>query len=123
MELSQISEDSNSNKIAVAFKCNPALKSTLCEQADRLGITLSSHLESIVASYKNKDDEIKQLLSIINSLKERIVFYENPFLTEIYERHKGQAVSYLDRQGNRVDLTINGITDVYTVIISSFTID
>lgn len=124
MELqAQTNDTEHGNKITVAFKCSPELKSSLCEKADRLGITLSSHLENIVASDSNKDAKINQLLTVIEDLKRKVAFYEHPFLQELFDRFKGQNISYYDREGGKYIVTINSIMDVYTVIINSFKIE
>lgn len=116
-------DEGNEHKVLVSFKCSPALRLALCEQAEKMGVTLSSHVENIAAYYKSKDKKIKELADTVRVLEEKVAFYENPFLQELYERFKGQNVSFYDREGYEQTLTIDGIKDAYTVIINSFKID
>ena len=37
-------------KVLVGFKCNPSLRLALCERAEKLDVTLSSHVETIVST-------------------------------------------------------------------------
>jgi len=107
-------------KVLVGFKCNPSLRLALCERAEKLDVTLSSHVETIVSTQENKQNDILKLSKEVNALKERITFYENPFLTELYEEYKGKTISFKNRAGETVNQTINSIKDVFTVIINSF---
>ena len=108
------------HKVLVGFKCSSSLKSTLCSQADKLEITLSSYVENIVLTQEHKQNEIKKLSEQIKSFKEKISFYENPFLKDVFDFYKGKTVSYKNRTGETIHLTINDISDVFTVIINSF---
>lgn len=116
-------EEQDRHKALIGFKCSPALRLSLCEQAERVGVTLSSYVETIVSSYKNKDDQIKELTALVKSLREKVAFYETPFLEKLYTRYKGKVIQYNDREGNIITITINDIKDVYTVIINSFKAD
>ncbi len=111
------------HKVLVGFKCSPTLQLSLCKQAERMGVSLSSHVEAIVSSYKNKDSEIKELTTKVETLQERIEFYENPLLEELCNRFKGQTITFYDRSDNELTITINDITDVFTIIINSFKIN
>ena len=111
------------HKVFVGFKCNPSLKLALCEQAEKMGVTLSSHVETIVSTYKNNETDVKDMSGQVRSMQERIDFYENAFLKELYKKYKGQSIQFRNREGEKVTITIRNITDVYTIIINSFTID
>lgn len=67
----------NERKVFIGFKCSPPLKSTLCEKADKLGISLSSHVETILLTHHSNKNKIKQLSEQIEILNERISFYKN----------------------------------------------
>ncbi len=116
-------EEGNGHKVLVGFKCSPELRLTLCEQAEKMGITLSSHIEGIVASYKNKDNRINELSEELDILKERIAFYEHPKLIKLYEKHKDKTVKYKDSDGNNLALCIKSIADIFTIIINCFSIN
>ncbi len=104
-------------KVLVGFKCSPSLKSALSNQAERLGITLSSHVETIMLTQGDLRNELSEE---IKTLRERLAFYENSLLKDLYEQNKGKAIQFKDTAGKEVNLTINSITDVFTVIINSF---
>ena len=110
------------HKVLIGFKCSPSLRIALCEQAEKIGVTLSSHVETIVSTYKNKEAEIHELADKLKNLKEKIEFYENPFLKELFDKYKGQPISFLNRDKEKITITINDITDVFTIIINSFKI-
>ncbi len=116
----KMAHTNNERKVLIGFKCSPSLRLSLCEQADKLGVTLSSHVETIVSAQENELTNIKSLSEQVIRLKERIAFYENPILKELYEQFKGKTISYKDGQGNTINKPINTIQDVFTVIINSF---
>jgi len=116
-------EELDKHKALIGFKCNPLLRLSLCEQAERVGVTLSSYVETIVSSYKNQDDWIKELSGEVKGLQAKVEFYENPFLNELYNRFSGQNITYYDREGVQTVLKISTIADIYTIIINSFKID
>ena len=95
----------------------------LCEQAEKVEVTLSSHVETIVSTYKNKEDEVKDLSELVKKLKDKVGFYENSFLRQLYDQHKGQSITLLNRDNQKITITIQDITDVFTIIINSFKIE
>jgi hypothetical protein len=114
----------NGHKVLIGFKCPPSLKSALCEQAEKLGVKLSSHVETIVLNQENKQKEITNLSEQFESIKKRVAFYENSYLKELYENNKGKTYSFKkSRTGETINLTINDITDAFTIIINSFKTD
>jgi hypothetical protein len=114
------------NKVTIGFKCNPHIKLDLAEQANKLGLTLSEYVENIIANSGkeqcNCNAEKNELLRQINDLQEKIEFYENAFLKELFGKYENKKVQFINAEGNEVNLKIVGIRDVFTVIINSFKI-
>jgi hypothetical protein len=121
----------NPNKVTVGFKCHPELKTALLKEAKQLDISLSEYTESIVLNRQavNKtesittNDEILQYQKTIEQLKQRLAFYENNLLYDLYNAHKDEVVNYINSEGKTVELKINELTDVYTILINSFKIN
>ena len=109
--------DFNGSKLTIGFKCLPEKKYTLALEAEALGITLSQHVEN---QLMNLDRQKERYEKKINELEERIAFYENDTLTSFYNAYKLQNIKYVTSDGEAVELLINDIKDVYTVIINSF---
>jgi hypothetical protein len=118
--MEEIEEQKTENKVLIGFKCSPSLRNSLCNQADKLGVSLSSYVETLVLSQDENNKELKTLSEKVSSLREEISFYENPFLHELFEAHKGKEINYKNSSGKTITLNINSIKDVFTVIINSF---
>jgi hypothetical protein len=111
----------NERKVTVGFKCSPPLRISLTQQAEKLGITLSYHIETCLLTLENKENLSKEVSDEINALKERIAFYEETALLQtLYKENRGKALSYTDERGKKIDLEIKSIQDVFTIIINSF---
>ena len=110
----------NNRKVLVSFKCNSSLKTDLCVESGKLGITLSSYVENIVENQSNHQIEVANLKKQVFDLSERLSSYETPFLKKMFEMHKGETLSYINNKGETIEITIDNIVDVYTLIIHSF---
>ena len=110
----------NNRKVVIAFKCDPSLKAALCTESGKLGITLSSYVENIVENQSNHQIEVANLKKQVFDLSERLSSYETPFLKKMFEMHKGETLSYINNKGETIEITIDNIVDVYTLIIHSF---
>jgi hypothetical protein len=104
--------DSNSRS-TLGFKCDPKIKLELANRAQGLGISLSEYVASIVQSYDGANQEIKKI-------EQKIAFYENDVLKEIFEREQGHPYDFINSKGHRMTGMINTVQDVYTIIIHSF---
>src|ERR1700761_5098913 len=86
----------NTHKVTVGFKCSPETKLTLSNEATQLGITLSEYVESLILSKrqvtKPASPEPDQNIQLIAKLKQRIAFYENDHLIDLYNAHKNKKV-------------------------------
>jgi endo-beta-N-acetylglucosaminidase D len=72
-----------------------------------------------------KKNEINHLLEENQKIKieiglfdKRIAVYENDYLKNLYDSHKNQSVTYLNRKGEKVQKGILLIPDVYEIIIN-----
>ncbi|HVA97726.1 MAG TPA: hypothetical protein VNG53_02440 [Bacteroidia bacterium] len=122
METNQsLNKEEHGNKINVSFKCNPSLKSSLCKKAELLGISLSSHLETILQTGQYSEKPLAEKDEKIKKLEERILYYEqHAKIKNLYKNHKGQTLSYMDSENRNINLKIDSEKDVLTLIINSF---
>lgn len=111
------------NKVLVGFKCSPSLKQSLCYDADKFGITLSSHVETIVSAHQSSPSRSTELSAYINALEKRIAFYEESPLNALFQKYKGREIPYINNKGQKIYTSIESIGDVFTVIINSFKTD
>ena len=125
--LNSRTEPKNQNKVTIGFKCRPEIKSTLSNEARQLGITLSEYVESLILNKQEANKliniESEQNIKTVNELKQKLAFYENNFLTDLFNEHKNKVVIYKNRENKSVELKINEINDIYTILINSFKIN
>jgi hypothetical protein len=104
-------------KVTVGFKCDPKVKLKLANEAQERGLTLSEYVENLLLTLEeNKGLSQKR----IDELTDRLAFYENGILLSIYEKHKGQEISFNNADGNSMQVRIKEPKDVYTILIHSF---
>ena len=111
------------NKTTLGFKCSPKLKLELATEAQKLQITLSEYVESIVSNYKGAScqvNQVNQLENQVNLLQQRLQFYENDILKGLFASNRGKTVDFKTAKGANMTVTINGLQDVYTLLINSF---
>lgn len=116
--------------VTLGFKIKSEVKLKLAEDAEKLGLTLSSYVKRLVDDGNYFIDEIKdqvkkekdKLIKEKTELQERITFYENDTLQNLFKEHKSQMISYINSVGVKVNKEIVNIQDVYEIIISSFKI-
>lgn len=111
------------NKTTLGFKCSPKLKLQLATEAQRLNITLSEYVESIVSNYNgtaNQVNQVNQTETLVNPLKEKLRFYENDILKELFSVNRGKTFDFKNAKGENMTVTVNGLQDVYTLLINSF---
>lgn len=103
-------------KVTIGFKCHPSLKLELAENAEKIGLTLSEYIESLVTNYEKFAIKEKE------GLIKKIQFYECDILKSLYELYKNKTVPYLNSKNETVNVTIKNVEDVFTIIINSFKI-
>ena len=117
--------EGKTSKVTLGFKCDPQLKIRLAEEAEQIGLTLSSYTESLIdrsdelVEMKARQ-EINRLTKKNEQLRKQIEFYESPRLHKLFNDLENQSTSYLDSDGNKVNITISNIGDVFTVLVNSF---
>lgn len=115
-------------KVTLGFKCNPAVKLDLTQKANKLGLTLSEYVENLIMNserllekLKDQEQEEKERLTLINiEQKEKIDFYEGGFLKSLFSKCKNQYAEYVNERNEIVNLKINNIEDLFTIIVNSF---
>ncbi len=108
------------NKTTLGFKCEPMLKLRLAQEAQRLSITLSEYVEGIVANYNPAATSTEQNSSLLKAAKAKVDFYENDILKELFAANKGKTFDFTTAKGANLNVKINTLQDVYTVLINSF---
>lgn len=117
----------NGKKVTIGFKCPPAKKYSLAKAAEKLGLTLSEHVENIIMNEglanPNHENETRGLQLLIKELGEKVSFYENDFLKTVFNKYKFQKIKMNNPKGELVEIEISSMQDVYSVIINSFIIE
>ena len=108
------------NKTTLGFKCEPRLKLRLAQEAQKLSITLSEYVEGIVANYNPAVNNTEQSSSLLKAAKAKVDFYENDILKELFAANKGKTFDFITAKGESLNVKINTLQDVYTVLINSF---
>lgn len=108
------------NKTTLGFKCDPMLKLRLAQEAQKLSITLSEYVEGIVANYNPTAQSTETSDSLIKACKDKVNFYENDILKELFIANKGKTFDFTTAKGASLNVKINTLQDVYTVLINSF---
>lgn len=117
--------EGETSKVTLGFKCTPQLKLRLALEAEQLGLTLSSYVGNLIENAEElilikTKQEIKPFIRKIEYQSKQIEFYESPILKKMFSDVKNQQVSYVDSNGNKVNVTVNSIADVFTIMINSF---
>lgn len=122
LNLSAVNE--SDSKVTLGFKCDPKLKIQLAEIANLNGLTLSSYVESYIKNAQGTIEAKNQICEKLKSENSKLIikvnFYENSLLKELFNQYKDRTISYIKTNGQKVNLKIMTIEDVYTVIINSF---
>lgn len=117
------------NKVTLGFKCDAGTKIQLAQEAQRMEMTLSEYVDTIIASrhllvQQSTDNEstlTSQLILLddeVGELKARVAFYENEYMQEMFRKSQGTIQELTDSEGNSFHLTVNSIQDVYTVLLN-----
>jgi hypothetical protein len=107
--------------VTLGFKCEPELKLQLAQDAEKAGLTLSSYVKNLVIeSDILLKDEFRRAERRLDRLQQKILFYENDILQDIFMKYKDATLTYKNRDGVDAVLIITSIQDVYTYLINSF---
>lgn len=107
--------------VTLGFKCDPALKLHLANQASQFGYSLSSYVHNLVSeNQKFLDVLIDNYLKEIDILTKKVNFFDNNILKNILEKQKGKVVTYKTYEGVDEVKKVTTTEDVYSIIINSF---
>ena len=123
------------NKVTLGFKCDAGTKIRLAQEAQQTGMTLSEYVDTVISSRHSQGNQstLKSTSELANKLEmqkkqiqqleSKVVFYENDFLKNAFNKYKGQTITTRNRQGREIDIEINRIEDVYTILLNSVNIN
>jgi hypothetical protein len=118
------------NKVTLGFKCDAGTKIQLAQEAQQIGMTLSEYVDTVIGSRHSLQNQapkstselapkIEMQKKQIQQLEAKINFYENDFLKSAFNHYRGQTVPFQSSNGQSVQLTVNRIEDVYTILVNS----
>ena len=111
--------DSISKKVTIGFKCNPRIKLRLAKVANEFGLTLSEYIEALLLDLDNAP---KKEANEISELKNKLAFYENDFLKNLFKQYEGKETIFKNPDGDDLKIKVVEAKDIYTIIINSFKI-
>lgn len=114
--------------VTLGFKCEPALKLLLAKDAENVGMTLSSYVNQLIISHneiinqisKREKEKNERFADKNRILNEKVAFYENEILQNLFQMNKNKKVTYLNKEGETVNHQILTIGDTYLALINSF---
>lgn len=118
------------NKVTLGFKCEAGTKIQLAQEAQQIGMTLSEYVDTVIGSRHSLQNQapkstselapkIEMQKKQIQQLEAKVNFYENDFLKSIFNQYRGQTVPFQNNKGQSVQLAVNRIEDVYTILINT----
>ncbi len=76
--------------------------------------------ESLEESLNDKVLDIERLTNENDLLKDKVSYYENKKLQDLFQKHLNETVPYLNDKNEPVKRKVNLISDVYDILINSF---
>lgn len=114
------------NLVTLGFRCDPALKSSLFELANRESITLSQYVNELVVSgegkYRKLSDSLNNYIEKCKTLESRLAQYESQTLKNLFEKCKGLEVTLVDVSGTNKLIEVKSLIDLHEIITKSFKI-
>lgn len=77
-------------------------------------------IEKLKSDLKAAESEKNKLRNNLRRLERKVRFYECDKLKDFYKKAQGEHVSFITPFGKKIDLTIESIEDMYSVMINSF---
>jgi YesN/AraC family two-component response regulator len=122
------------NKVTLGFKCDAGTKIQLAQEAQKIGMTLSEYVDTVISSRHSLQNQAPRSMSDlapkveiqqkqIQQLEAKVGFYENDFLKNAFNKYRGQTVPFQNSRGQSVKVTVNRIEDVYTILLNSVNLD
>jgi antitoxin component of RelBE/YafQ-DinJ toxin-antitoxin module len=116
------------NKVTLGFKCDARTKIQLAQEAQKIGMTLSEYVDTVISSRHSLQNQSPRSTSElapkvemqqrqIQKLEAKVNFYENDLLKSAFKKHQGQTVEYKNSRGQDTKAEVNRIEDVYTIFL------
>jgi len=111
-------------KVIIGCKGHPDLKWEITQEAEEAGMSLSEYMETILEN-RHMQDDVKMLRFRLRQAiqdKDNVLFkleeYEQR-IDSIYKKHKGQSLSFREKDGTISKKTISHPVDMLDCILSS----
>jgi hypothetical protein len=102
------------NKVTIGFKCQAQMKLRLANEASSKGLTLSEYVETLIMTNNQNHQTVEN-----HALQTRLNFYEkNSMMVALFDQYKGSNHSIALADGRVLNLKIEEIKDVFTIIIN-----
>lgn len=106
--------------VTVAFKTTSNRKNNLQQEADYAALPLSSYIDSkLILADENEEKHFDE----IRKLSVKLDFYEKSRLLNFLKKLQGQHFKFNDPDGNQIELTVNSVADVFTLLVNSFKLE
>lgn len=112
-----------SNKVTLGFRCTANVKLELAVEAHELGLNLSEYVESLIIARKHRGIEDSFLRTKSLDLENRLKYYENKKLMELYWQNKGKNIEYKDGEGKRTTMLVTEPFHIFEIVMNSFKIN
>ena len=119
-------------KVTVGFKCEGREKVALANEAQNCAMTLSEYVEYLVSLRHERKPTLNRVpttnpqdlvnaKAVIQQLTQKLAFYEeNVTLQNLFKISKGKSISFEDALGKKRNITINDVSDIFSIVISTF---
>lgn len=115
------------NKVTLGFKCDAGTKIQLAQEAQQIGMTLSEYVDTVISTRHSQQSQslkstselapkVEMQKNQIQQLEVKVGFYENDTLKRAFQKYKGQTFPFTNYRGQPVQVTVNQIEDVYTIL-------
>ena len=115
------------NKVTLGFKCDAGTKIQLAQEAQKIGMTLSEYVDTVISSRHSLQNQAPRSTSElapkvetqreqIRQLEAKVNFYESDTLKRAFYKHQGQTLPYTNYKRQQVQRKVNQIEDVYTIL-------
>jgi|AntRauTorckE5430_2_1112549.scaffolds.fasta_scaffold30470_2 hypothetical protein len=111
-------------KVTLGFKCDPMLKLTLAKEANSYSMSLSEYVE-LLTTKRNENNVVNDQSNgkELKRLRRKVAFYEHDLLKAALAMHQGKTLDYETTDGEKKEVTINRIEDVFQIVIDTIKLD
>jgi hypothetical protein len=115
------------NKVTLGFKCDAGTKIQLAQEAQKIGMTLSEYVDTVISSRHSLQNQAPRSTSElapkvelqreqIKQLEAKVNFYESDTLKRAFHKNQGQTIAYTNYKRQQVQRKVTQIEDVYTIL-------